>query len=83
LLGSEGGQDLVLYQAIMHRIRPSTHQVIHNRKPELSGAEVCRLQDLHPDIQHLFQKLHRRIFIQNNWWSAVYADKGMVIDTFA
>jgi len=73
----------VLYQAIMQRIRPSVHPVMNQRKPAYSGAGTLRRQDLHPDIQHLFNKLHRQVFIHNDWWSAVYAEKGMIIDTLA
>jgi len=82
-LEPESCQDLVLYQAIVQRVRPSRHPVMNHRKPEYSGAEICRLKDLNPDIQHLFKKLHCRISFQNDWWSAFYADKGMIIDTFA
>jgi hypothetical protein len=80
--GPDGCQNLVLYQAIMQRIRPSVQPVVHHQKLPFSGSENYRLQDLHPDIQRLFQNLHRRIFVQNDWWSAVYTEKGMVVDTF-
>jgi hypothetical protein len=81
-MGPDGGHDLVLYQAIMQRFRPAVREVTQRRGTEFIETGL-RLQDLHPDIQRLFKKLRCRTFLQNDWWSAVYTDKGMIVDTFA
>ena len=79
----EGCQDLVLYQAIMQRIRPPVREVIEHRKPVYMGSAHFGLQDLRPDVQRLFNQLHHRFFFQHEQMSAVFAQKGMVVDIFA
>jgi len=76
-------QELVLYQAIIHRSRTTAHPMAFGKK--LTGRTDTSFSplDLNPGVKRIFEKLQHQIFYHSDWWSAVHPDKGLIIDLLA
>ena len=72
--------ELVLYQAIISRSR----QV--GRPVKSRGNSICpRITSIpplkiKPGVKRVVEKLTRQVFYQNDWWSTIHSDKGLIID---
>ena len=73
-------QELVLYQAIMHRSNPSAPAVVSRQMPNYPAGTSLSSLELNPGIKRIFEKLQRQIFYHSDWWSAIHSDKGLIID---
>jgi len=73
-------RELVLYQAIIRRRRQagrpagSQDHSVRPRIPSISPLEIK------PGVRQVFEKLTRQVFFQNDWWSTIHSDKGLIID---
>ena len=72
--------ELVFYQAITRRRRqtgrPAGSQD-HSFRPRIPSISPLEIK---PDVKRVFKKLIRQVFYQNDWWSAIHSDKGLIID---
>ena len=73
-------QELVLYQAIIHRSRTSTHPAGFRKKSNSHTGTSLSPLELNPGVKQIFEKLQRQIFYHSDWWSAIHSDKGLIID---
>jgi len=75
-------RELVLYQAIMRRRRTPEPSISFRRVSSTPAHALYSPVDVNPGVKQIFEKLQRQVFYHSHWWSAVHANKGLLIDLF-
>ena len=76
-------QELVLYKAILHRDRTTSHPVAFRKKRTCHTDISFSQLELNPGVKRIFKNLQSQLFYHSDWWSAVHSDKGLIIDILA
>ena len=72
--------ELVLYQAIINHSRQVGRPVEFRGNsvyPRITSIPPLKIK---PGVKRVVEKITRQVFYQNDWWSTIHSDKGLIID---